>query len=345
VTHQRRSGGLLSAQKLNGGLVAQECDGSARRRSRRMRRRPSERRRHDEPVRLPGRHNPRKRRWRGWCAAHAFRTVAFDSREGPWGLSSPRLFRGNGYGTELSKCQHRLQKVARNVPNHMADENAPDRSAAEAFEQLRSEVALLRRAVEGMAAASVESAAPDYSPTLAGLRKAIDGVGTQIEVLTANPPVTSLQLAAGIAAAAAHGRSEGQREMTQAKGALEKGVRDLAAVAGAIHAVRVDRRKLIMASVGAAVVGVSAWIGLSGPIARALPDAWQLPERMAAATLHLPRWQAGSRLMAQADATAWSALTDGGELMRANAGAIRACRTKASRSARPVSCQIEVAPS
>jgi len=79
----------------------------------------------------------------------------------------------------------------------MADEDHPDQSAAEAFEQLRSEVALLRRAVEGMAAASVESAAPDYSPTLAGLRKAIDGVGTQVEALAANPPVTSLQMAAG----------------------------------------------------------------------------------------------------------------------------------------------------
>jgi hypothetical protein len=227
----------------------------------------------------------------------------------------------------------------------MADEDRHDQSAAEAFEQLRSEVALLRRAVEGMAAASVEGAAPDYSPTLAGLRKAIDGVGTQIEALVANPPVTSLQMAAGISAAAAHGRSEGQREIAQAKGALEKGVRDLAALAGAIHAVRVDRRKLIGAGLGGALVAVVAWIGLSGPIARALPDTWQLPERMAAATLDLPRWQASSRLMAKADATAWGALTEGEQLMRANASSIRSCRTKASRSGRPVSCQIEVAPS
>lgn len=227
----------------------------------------------------------------------------------------------------------------------MADEDHSDQSAAEAFEHLRSEVALLRRAVEGMAAASVESAAPDYSPTLAGLRKAIDEVGAHIEALTANPPVTSLQLTTGLAAVAAHGRSEGQRDIAQAKAALEKGVRDLAAVAGAIHAVRVDRRKLVAVSLAGAVVGVAAWIGLSGPIARALPNSWQLPERMAAATLDLPPWQAGSRLMARADATAWGALTDGGQLMRANAGSIRSCRAKASRSKRPVSCQIEVVPS
>lgn len=226
----------------------------------------------------------------------------------------------------------------------MADEDHPDQTAAEAFEHLRSEVALLRRAVEGMAAASVESAAPDYSPTLAGLRKAIDAVGTHVEALTASAPVTSLQLTTGLAAVAAHGRSEGQRDIAQAKGALEKAVRDLAAVAGAIHAVRVDRRKLVAASLAGAVVGVAAWIGLSGPIARAFPDTWQLPERMAAATLDLPRWQAGSRLMAKANPTAWSVFAEGGQLMRANAGVLRVCRTKASRSGRAVSCSVEVAP-
>jgi hypothetical protein len=227
----------------------------------------------------------------------------------------------------------------------MADEDHPDQSAAEAFEHLRSEVALLRRAFEGIAAASVESAAPDYSPTLAGLRKAIDGVGSRVETLIANPAVTSLQMASGIAAAVAQGRSEGQREIAQARGALEKGVWDLAAVAGAIRATRVDRRKLVAASLAGAVVGVATWIGMSGPIARALPNTWQLPERMAAAALDLPRWQAGSRLMAIADATAWSELTEGRRLIRANAGSIRSCRTKATRNRRPVTCQIEVAPS
>lgn len=125
---------------------------------------------------------------------------------------------------------------------------------------------------------------------------------------------------------------------------LSKAQRRMAAVTGAIHGARVDRRKLTAASLASAVVGVAAWIGLSGPIARALPDPWQLPERMAAATLAIPRWQAGSRLMVKADANAWRVLAEGGQLMRANEGAIRSCRTKAARGGRPVSCQIKVAP-
>lgn len=171
-------------------------------------------------------------------------------------------------------------------------------SATEAFEQLRSEVALLRRAIEGLAAATVEAAAPDYSPTLAGLRKAIDGLGARIETLAANPPMTAAQMAAGIAAAGTQGRTEGQRDLAQARTALEKGVRDVVLAAGAIRAARVHRRRLIQASLGGAALGIGAWIALSGPIARALPHVWHVPERMAAATLGLQKWPAGNRWVA-----------------------------------------------
>lgn len=47
--------------------------------------------------------------------------------------------------------------------------------ASEAFERRRLEVALLRRAVEGLSAEGREPAV-DYSPTLAGLRKAVKEV-------------------------------------------------------------------------------------------------------------------------------------------------------------------------
>jgi hypothetical protein len=219
-------------------------------------------------------------------------------------------------------------------------------SAAEAFEQLRSEVALLRRAVEGLSAATVETAAPDYSPTLAGLRKAIDSVGERLEAQAADPPVTSNQMAAGIAAVAAHARNDSQRELAQAKSVLEKGVRDLAQATGNVRAVRAGRRKLITVGIGSTAAGVGLWIALSGPIARALPETWQAPERMAAATLDRSRWDAGARLMAAADATAWHDLNVARRIMDANADAVRNCREKAAKRGREVSCQVTItAPS
>lgn len=217
-------------------------------------------------------------------------------------------------------------------------------SATEAFEQLRAEVALLRRAIEGLATATVDTAAPDYSPTLAGLRKAIDGVGERVAALAGDPPVTSNQMAAGIAAVAAHARNEGQRELAQAKGALEKAVRDLVQAAGAVRAVRTDRRRLVVAAVGGVVAGIGLWTSLSGPIARALPENWQAPERLAAATLGLPRWDAGRRLMARADASSWRDLADAGALVRANAKAIQECQKRSARRGRGTTCEISVHP-
>lgn len=217
-------------------------------------------------------------------------------------------------------------------------------SATEAFEQLRAEVALLRRAIEGLATAAVDTAPPDYSPTLAGLRKAVDGVGERLEALAGDPPVTSNQMAAGIAAVAAHARNEGQRELAQAKGALEKGVRDLVQAAGAVRGVRTDRRRLVAAAVGGMVAGIGLWTSLSGPIARALPENWQAPERLAAATLGLTRWDAGRRLMASADAASWRDLAEAGALVRANAKAIQECQKRSARRAPGTTCEISVHP-
>ena len=51
-----------------------------------------------------------------------------------------------------------------------------------------------------------------------------------------------------------------------------------------------------MAAAGV-VFGIVFWVSLSGPIARALPASWLVPERMAAASLRLDRYDAGLRLI------------------------------------------------
>ena len=62
----------------------------------------------------------------------------------------------------------------------------PSDPAVDAFERLRSEVALLRRAVEGLAAGAQE-APVDYSPTLAELSEAIAAVNAQAVALGERP--------------------------------------------------------------------------------------------------------------------------------------------------------------
>lgn len=58
-------------------------------------------------------------------------------------------------------------------------------SPAESFERLRTEVALLRRAVEGMAASHAEPI--DYSPTLDALRTDVRAAGKLIGAVATSP--------------------------------------------------------------------------------------------------------------------------------------------------------------
>jgi hypothetical protein len=62
----------------------------------------------------------------------------------------------------------------------------PSDPAAEAFERLRLEVALLRRAVEALAGEGREIGV-DYSPTLAGLAASLDELATGLRALGARP--------------------------------------------------------------------------------------------------------------------------------------------------------------
>lgn len=99
------------------------------------------------------------------------------------------------------------------------------------------------------------------------------------------------------------------------------------------------RQVAIMTAVGA-VAGVIVWVCFSGPIARALPAGWSVPERMAAATLRLDRWEAGGRLMQSANPQGWARLVQGSEIEQANRAVLEDCRKAAVRTGRPQRCSI-----
>ncbi len=82
------------------------------------------------------------------------------------------------------------------------------------------------------------------------------------------------------------------------------------------------------------VAGALIWVLVSGPIARALPARWHVPEKLAAATLRLDRGEAGVRLMQSADPQRWARVVEGSELERENHAALDDCRKMAVRTER-----------
>jgi hypothetical protein len=75
------------------------------------------------------------------------------------------------------------------------------------------------------------------------------------------------------------------------------------------------------------------WSFLPGTIARAMPESWHWPERMAARMVGASsRWDAGARLMQSDSPEAWNALVQAADIQRDNRDAIDACRKSAATS-------------
>jgi len=184
----------------------------------------------------------------------------------------------------------------------------PTDPAADAFERLRNEVALLRRAVEGLAAGAQDAPA-DYSPTLAELSEAIAAVGAQVAALGERPllALAPHQLGSLFQIAAAKVLAKPVAELERERAVLRQAAEALRVAREADLAKARSWRRTASLLGGGALAGAVLWSALLGPVARMLPASWGAPERLAAATLDLPMGRAGERLLRRGDPRVWTA--------------------------------------
>jgi hypothetical protein len=178
------------------------------------------------------------------------------------------------------------------------------------FEALRAEVAALRADLGGEGEGR---AAPDYAPTLGKMAATLAKIEAH-PALQLTPEAFGYQIRQAREAA----QQQGGRELSAAIQRMDGAAANLARLAVQQRAGREQNRWLaIVAGIGA-VFGVVIWVGLSGPIARTLPAGWSVPERMAAATLRLDRWEAGARLMQDASPQGWAKLVEASQSANKN---------------------------
>lgn len=229
---------------------------------------------------------------------------------------------------------------------------------AEAFDRLRAviegqgrELALLRRAVEGLAAERGAIDVPDYSETLGylqqGVNTAAENIGRIGQFLKAAPALamTPEQTAQRIAAAGSAARREDQAALAKAGEDKARVMADLRAIVGSGWT-RVDQRnRQLWFGLGGAAIGILAWAIVPGLVAREIaPASWQWPERMAAQTLDRPMWDAGQRMMQSADPAQFGAIVAGDKIVTANRETIDGCQKAATKAKKPVRCTVEVKP-
>jgi hypothetical protein len=222
---------------------------------------------------------------------------------------------------------------------------APRDPAAEAFARVEGEIALMRRAVQHLAAERADIVIPDYTPSLAEMTKRLRKMSDAIEAMADHPAMqlTPDSLGRRIEASAEAARRSDHERITTAQSDLRQAAQDMRAVTTHARTAAEQRRTLLQGVGGGMLAGILLWSFLPGTIARAMPESWQWPERMAAGMLGADSlWTAGNRLMQTGSPEAWNALAQTADVLRDNRDAIEACRKSAESANQPVRCTVRI---
>ncbi len=217
--------------------------------------------------------------------------------------------------------------------------------ATRAFEGLRAEITVLRRAVEAIEPVLRENQAPDYSPTLGALTKSLDAIASRIEAIETHTGATVPAEVARREIARVYDAS-----LRPARGDLERATREVLDAAHALHGATGHTRTgeeqrgwiIRTAAIGAAV-GLLAFPLLVFPLARFLTFG-DLPDGLAASALGQDRWNAGMGLMSRANPEKWNGFVADYTMVRATAGELKTCFDSAQKAGREQRCSITIRP-
>ena len=188
--------------------------------------------------------------------------------------------------------------------------------------------------------------AVDYAPTLAKVSEDIWKLKEATAALGTSPALklSNEQFRQDAEHVRARTRADMERDLQATRAELQSAARE---VRSSLESARTKRKqdwRLVQVGAACWLGGTIMWVCLSGPLARAMPSAWALPEKMAAATLGADRWMAGQRMMASAKPADWQGLKQGAALVQNNLAALAACAIQAEKASKSVRCSVKVLP-
>ena len=212
------------------------------------------------------------------------------------------------------------------------------RDPAQAFEDLRAEVSVLRRAVEAMPQAWEQAKGPDYGADLARITKALAALADEVEAMAEHPALRMTpadhQRAIGLVGAElVRGAVQGLERATQAADGQRQ---HLAEIIGTMRTQDAQNGMVALAAGAALIVGLV----MSPVVASVLP--FGLNQRVAAAVMRTDRWSAGAALMTSDNPKAWNEINAAEDLVTANRDKLISCEAAAAKIGRAQSCSISV---
>src|SRR3954471_15987360 len=156
--------------------------------------------------------------------------------------------------------------------------------ATQAFDDLRAEVAVLRRAVEALGPALKENRSPDYSLSLGQIAKTQTAIGTRLEAIEGHPALQMTPAAFGeqLERAVGNASREARREAEDLVQGISIASRDAQAMLGSARTRERQNWRLLEASTIGILAGLILFPLLGFPIARNLPFG-SLADRLATA--------------------------------------------------------------
>ena len=231
-------------------------------------------------------------------------------------------------------------------PDPPAPEAAGD-PAAEAFARLEGELALMRRAVQHLAAERADIVIPDYGTTLTAMAKRLSEIDQCLEDMADHPAMQMTPDSIGnrIAAAADSARRSDHDRIAQARNDLHHAAQEMRSVTAHARTDAEQRQQLYQVAGGALLAGILLWSFLPGTIARAMPERWHWPERMAARMVGQDTlWSAGIRMMRADDPVIWDAIVLASRIEQENREVIAGCVKNANGGGQVVRCSVKVPP-
>lgn len=180
--------------------------------------------------------------------------------------------------------------------------------AARAFEELRAEISLLRRAVERLT--DERTSQPDYAPSLEAVSKRLEDVCVWARCISEKPALklTPASLVSDLISAADDCREQDHQRLDRAVDEMKAAGDRIDALIARSRSASEQNRELTRNQIAFAVAGMALFSILPGAVARSLPVSWAMPERMAARMLGQDMWHAGQHMMAKANPEEWRAI-------------------------------------
>ncbi|WP_239806765.1 DUF6118 family protein [Croceicoccus hydrothermalis] len=219
--------------------------------------------------------------------------------------------------------------------------------ATEAFSRLEGEMAMVRHTVQNMARERAEIVIPDYTASLGQMAGQLAQVSKTLTAIGNKPAIelTPEEVAVQIKRASFDMLRDASELFRHGRKEFDSATAQLGAMVGRVRTEAEQKRQTWRFAGMGLAAGILLWSILPGTIARAMPESWQWPERMARKAVGEPTIvEAGIRLIRSQNPAAWEELAEAQHILSENREALDRCKERVRNSKRLIRCTVALKP-